>query len=78
MCQPSHCSSKGVDTRRWASKDTGSRRGVDLMAVPHRLEEGKSANENAGSRRRVNCNVPRWLGWGEEQNIIYKGVKTFP
>ena len=34
---------KGVDTRRCASKDAGPRRGVDLGAVPHRLEEGKSA-----------------------------------
>ncbi|KAG7024023.1 hypothetical protein SDJN02_15052, partial [Cucurbita argyrosperma subsp. argyrosperma] len=35
---------RGVDTRRCASKDAGPRRGV----VPHRLEEGKSASEDAG------------------------------
>ena len=37
-----------VDTRRCASKDAGSRTGVDLVAVPHRLEEGKSVSEDAG------------------------------
>ena len=42
MCQSSCCSSKGVDTRRCASKDVRSQKGVDLRAVPHRLEEGKS------------------------------------
>ena len=26
-----------------------------LRAVPHRLEEGKSASEDAGARRRVGC-----------------------
>ena len=46
MCQPSRCSPKGVDTRQCASKDAGPQRGVDLGAV--RLEEGKSASENAG------------------------------
>ena len=39
---------RGVDTRRCASKDAGPQRGVDLGAVPHRLEEGKSANQDAG------------------------------
>ena len=38
-----------VDTRRCANKDAGSQRGVDLGAVLHRLKEGKSANEDAGT-----------------------------
>ena len=58
MCQPSRCSPKGVDTRRCASKDAGHQRGVDLGAVPHRLEEGKSACEDAGLRKGVDCDVP--------------------
>ena len=52
MCQRGGCSPKEVDTRRCASKDAGpeggrhevvcqqrrwSRRGVDLVGVPHRL-----------------------------------------
>ena len=39
---------RGVDTRRCASKDAGPQREVDLGAVPHRLDEGKSVNEDAG------------------------------
>ena len=35
-------------------------KGVDFGAVPHRLEEGKSASEDAGPRRRVNYDVPHW------------------
>ena len=30
---------------------------VDLGAVPHRLEEGKSASENAGPGGVVDCDV---------------------
>ena len=37
-------------------------KGVDLGAVPHRLEEGKSVSEDAGPRRRMDCDVPHWLG----------------
>ena len=52
-----------VDTRRCANKDAGPHRGaVDLGVVPHRLEEGKSASENAGPQREVDCDVPHWLG----------------
>ena len=29
---------------------------------PTSLEEGKSASEDAGPRRRVDCDVPHWLG----------------
>ena len=61
MCQPSRCSPKGVDMRQCASKDAGPQRGVDLGAVPHRLEEGKSASEDTGPRRGVDCDVPHWL-----------------
>ena len=76
MCQPSRCSPKEVDTRRCTSKDAGPQRGVDLGVVPHRLKEGKSANEDAGLRR-------GWIwgrshiDWGGEQIAIYKGVETF-
>ena len=42
---------RGVDTRRYANKDAGPRRGVNLVAVPHRVKEGKSASEDAGPRR---------------------------
>ena len=52
---------RGVDTRRCIIKDVGPQRGVDLGAVPHRLEERKSASEDAGPRRRVDCDVPHWL-----------------
>ena len=45
------------------------------MAVPHRLEEGKSASEDARPRR---GNVMSHIGWGGEQNTIYKNVETFP
>ena len=33
--------------RRCASKDAGPRRGVDLVGVPHRLEKGTNASEDA-------------------------------
>ena len=49
---------KGVDTRQCASKDAGPQRGVDLVAVPHQLEEKKSASEDAGPRRTNH----HWLG----------------
>ena len=52
---------RAVDTRRCASKnskDVGPQRGVDLGAVPRRLEEGKSASEYTGPRRGVDCDVP--------------------
>ena len=62
MCQLSHCSPKGVDMRRCANKDAGPRTGVDLVAVPHRLEKGTSASKDAGPRRGVDCDVPHWLG----------------
>ena len=37
-------------------------KGVDLGVVPHQLEEGKSASEDARSRKGVDCDVPHWLG----------------
>ena len=39
---------------RWATK------GVN-WGVPHRLEKGTSANENAGPRREVDYEIPRRL-----------------
>ena len=50
MCQLSRCFPNGVDTGRCASKDVGPQRGVNLGAVPPRLEEGKSVGEDAGYR----------------------------
>ena len=55
------------DIERCANKDTGPQRGVDLGAVPHRLEEGKSVGEDAGSRRAVDCDVPV----GEENKLPF-------
>ena len=49
---------RGVDTRRCASKDAGPKGGVDLGAVPHRLDKGMSDSEDAGPRRGVDCDVP--------------------
>ena len=48
--------------RRCASKDAGPQREVDLGAVPHQLEEGKSASRDVGPGRGVDCDVPHWLG----------------
>ena len=62
MYQPSRCSPKGVDTRWCASKNAESQREVGLVAVPHGSEKGMSANEDAGPRRGVDCDVPHWLG----------------
>ena len=51
-------------------------KGVDLGAVPHRLEEGKSASEDAGPQR--GWIVMSHIDWGGDQIAIYKGVKPFP
>ena len=53
---------RGVDMRRCVSKDARPQKGVDLGAIPHRLEKGKKASEDAGPRRGVDCDVPHWLG----------------
>ena len=52
---------RGVDTRRCAGKDDGPQRGVDLGAVPHRLEEGKSVSDDAGPRRQIPDDVSAFL-----------------
>ena len=57
------------------SKDTGPQRRVDLGAVPHRCEEGKSPSEDIEPRRGVDCDVLHWLE--RRTNTIYKGVETF-
>ena len=57
MCQREAKPRRGVDTRRCANKDVGSRRGVN-WGVPHRWEKGTSASEDAGSRKRVDCEIP--------------------
>ena len=59
---------RGVDTRRCASKDAGPQRGVDLGAVPHRLEEGKSASRTLGRGWIVMSHI----GWGGEQNTLIR------
>ena len=46
-------------------------KGVDLGAVPHRLEEGKSVSENVGPER--GWIVMSHIGWGGEQITLYKG-----
>ena len=40
----------------------GPKGDVDLVGVPHRLEKGTSASEDAGPRRGVDCDIPHWLG----------------
>ena len=45
-----------------------------MGAVTHRLEEGKSANENAETQR--GWIMMSHIGWGEEHTTIYKGVET--
>ena len=37
-------------------------KGVDLGGIPHRLEEGKSASEDTGAQKGVDCDVLHWLG----------------
>ena len=51
-------------------------RGLDLLGVPHRLEKGTSASEDAGLRRGVDCEILHRLGG--ERNTLYKGVETSP
>ena len=48
--------------RQCISKDAEPQKRVDLGAVPHRLEEGKSVSEDAGPRRGVDCDASHWLG----------------
>ena len=67
---------RGVDTRRCASKDSGSWREVDLVGVPHRLEKGMSASEDARPWR--GWIVISHIGWGGERNTLYMGVGTSP
>ena len=46
-------------------------KGVDLVAVPHRLEKEMSASEDTGLRRRVDCDVPNWL-WRRTKHPLYR------
>ena len=50
-------------------------KGVDLVVVPHRLENGMSASDDAGPEG--GWIVMSHIDWGEEQNTLYKGVETF-
>ena len=47
-----------------------------IARVPHRLENGTSANEDAGPE--VGWIVRSHIDWGGERNTLYKGVETFP
>ena len=44
--------------------------------IPHRLERGTSASEDAGPRREVDYEIPHRLE--RELSILYKGVETSP
>ena len=59
--------------RRCVSKDTGPQMGDLAGGVPHQLEKGKSVSEDTGPQI-----VMSHIGWGGEQNTLYKGVETFP
>ena len=60
-----------------ASKDAGLKGGVDLGARSHIDWRKKrvSAMTLGPEGRWI---VMYHIGWGREQTIIYKGVKTFP
>ena len=60
---------RGVDTRRFASKDAGPQRYVD-WEVPYRLEKGMSASEDIGLRREVDCEIPTSIGERNEAFLI--------
>ena len=63
------------------SRERGERQDKeDLGAVPHRLDKGTSASEDAVPKGGVDCDVPHWLGrrTNGEQITLYKGVETFP
>ena len=57
-------------------KTLGLERGVDLVAVPYRLDEGKNVSEDADLKR--GSIVMSRIGWRGEQNSSYKGEETFP
>ena len=52
--------------KRW------SRGGWIWWGVPHRLEKGISASENAGPRRGVDCEIP--MSVGEENGTPFRRV----
>ena len=47
---------------------TEPRRGVDCE-IPHRLERGTSASEDAGLRRVVDCEIPHRLERGTKHSL---------
>ena len=77
-----------MDTRRCASKDAGSE--GSGLGVPHRLEKGMSASEDAGPRREVDWEVPYRLekrmsasedarprrGWIVRSHIGWEGERS--
>ena len=57
-----------MDTRQCASEDAGLEGGVD-WGVSHRLEKEASASEDAGPRKRVDREIPHWLGRRMEHSL---------
>ena len=65
---------EGGDTRRCATKDAEPLKEVDWVGVPHRLEKGSSASNDASPWK-------RWIvishtSWGGELNTLYKSMET--
>ena len=60
MCQPSRCSSKGVDTRRCASKDARPQ-GGGFGGGPTSIEGKKECQRRRWASKGVDCDVPQWL-----------------
>ena len=58
--------------RRCANKDARSRGRVDWGGVPHR-----SASKDAGPERRVDCEIPHWLG-RRTKHFFIRVWKSFP
>ena len=60
---------RGVDTKRCASEDIKPRRGMNCK-IPHQLERGTSASEDAGPRRRGGLGDLTSVGEGNETFFI--------
>ena len=39
------------------------------LGIPHRLEKGMSASEDAGARRGMDCEIPRQLERGTKHSL---------
>ena len=72
MCQPSRSSSKGVDTRQYASKDAGPKED-GFGGVPHRLEKGTTLKGKAQRGHEAVCSKdagPKGGGFGGGPTLI--------